>query len=46
MLLEKLARTGKELIISSPQGMDGQVERMIDFLQPFDKTLIIMHWMP
>ena len=46
LMLEKLARTGKELIISAPQGMDSQIERMVDFVQPYDNNMIMMHWMP
>lgn len=45
-LLEKLARTGKELIISAPPGMDWQLERMVDFIQPYENNLVIMQWMP
>ena len=46
LLLEKLARTGKELIISAPSGMDWQIEKMVDFIQPYNNSMIIMHWMP
>lgn len=45
-LLEKLARTEKELIISAPPGLDWQIERMIDFIQPYDNNVVLMQWMP
>lgn len=45
-LLEVAARTGKELIISALPGMDWQLERMIDFVQPYDNDLVLMQWMP
>ncbi|MEG1186225.1 MAG: N-acetylneuraminate synthase family protein [Bacteroidales bacterium] len=45
-LLEKLARTGKELIISAPPGLDWELERMVEFIQPYENNLILMQWMP
>ena len=45
-LLEKLARTGKELVISVPPGFDWQIERMIDFIQPYENPIVLMNWMP
>ncbi|MEG1617454.1 MAG: N-acetylneuraminate synthase family protein [Bacteroidales bacterium] len=45
-LLEMAARTGKDLILSAPPGMDWQVERMVDFIQPYENNLVMMQWMP
>lgn len=45
-LLEKLARTRKELIISAPAGLDWELERMVEFIQPYENSLILMQWMP
>lgn len=45
-LLEKLARTGKELIISAPTGLDWELERIVDFIQPYENNLVLMQWMP
>lgn len=45
-LLERLARTGKELIISAPSGLDWELERIVDFIQPYANNLVLMQWMP